>query len=35
VPGVIRFAHATMVSLGVLFGLGLETLLLPGTITPR
>jgi len=30
VPGVIRFAYATMVSLGVLFGLGLETLLLTG-----
>jgi phosphatidylglycerol---prolipoprotein diacylglyceryl transferase len=28
VPGVIRFAYATLVSLGVLFGLGLETLLL-------
>lgn len=30
VPGVIRFAYATLVSLGVLFGLGLETLLLTG-----
>jgi phosphatidylglycerol---prolipoprotein diacylglyceryl transferase len=28
VPGVIRFAYATLVSLGVLVGLGLETLLL-------
>jgi phosphatidylglycerol---prolipoprotein diacylglyceryl transferase len=28
VPGVIRFAYATLVSLGVLFGLGLETLVL-------
>jgi hypothetical protein len=30
VPGVIRFAYVTLVSLGVLFGLGLETLLLTG-----
>ena len=28
VPGVIRFAYATLVSLGVLVGLGLEALLL-------
>ncbi len=30
VPGVIRFAYATLVSLGVLVGLGLEALLLSG-----